>query len=179
MMEVRIKKGDGLKCQYSGNEASVLIKIYEHDAQDSEKSSGWICADALKDAYNMLQAAEGRVEKLKPIAAQAAPQLLTETPTLAPVVETVAKPQAQPEKPKDNPQLMANFQKDLVQLINEPPKSREGEKDGLSEIHVKELIGKYRGAFLDLKGSMWPILNRHIGMTSDRFNFIVDSLNRV
>lgn len=175
-MEIRIKTGENLKCYYTGEESKVLVNLCVDEPTPDQNgnvpavlTTGWIGRKALEDALKLINSVEGVVP--------------------VPVVNQVPTWEAKPQdvksisqnkvaKKPENPEVAREFERSLVELIENPPKARDNEKEGLSELHLRELIGRYVRLFQDPFRGMFPILNNHIGMSQERFQTILEMLNR-
>lgn len=174
-MEIRIKSGDGVRCEYTGQESQVLVRLVaetesrmtndsEHRAND--RDSGWMGRKALESALKILDSMEGRSQTVTSgfIAVQSPPMPMVDVPHgYAPAAPVGV----------DSAQQIAQFEQDLVELVNNPPQSRDGGKPGLSEVHVRDLIFRYRNTFKNPMDSMGPALDAYLQMSRERLSVIM------
>ena len=178
-MEIRIKTGEDLKCSYTGEIASALVNLcYEYPAHDDHANcptthraeTGWMGRRALEQALSILNSVEGRTPQPVMVArgfvAEAGEPIAAGMP-----VVMAARPASV------NPKAMVDaFGREMAALVENPPKTRENEKDGLSEHHIREVMRKYVTSFPDPVGAMAPILNGMIGMPKERVETLVGML---
>ena len=151
-MEIVMKTGKDLKCAYTGVETQVLVTL---KADEGGVSAGQLSEDALVQALNFI-----RAYKQSMGIAQAQPQLLTEVP-VAPVQPVSRSPQFVSQQApvmsapttattttlRDPQPLVEQFARAVVDLANNPPEDNVGKQKGLAEIHVRELISKWKTSF--------------------------------
>ena len=183
-MEVRVKTGESLKCEYTGKEVPALIKIYSHD---EKIESAWMGSEALTDALRILHTIS--VVKV-PVAGVAAVQVPANVvPTVfnsvpIPVPEMVAydsPPQSfrEPQinipgrNPKDPIEMVQQFESAVIELVENPPKTRDNETDGLAETAIRDLIKRFKTSFRN-PNAMFNPLRKHIGMSRERFDTLME-----
>lgn len=174
-MEIRIKTGS-LTCEYTGEEAKVLVKLCDDEKKpggsECVQATAWMGRKALEDALKLIDSIEGVPQKV----------VLTESPQhrlptqvqfdgSSPLMAQSTTSQA--GNTPDSPAVINQFEKSLIELIQNPPKSREGEKDGVSEAHVKDLVSRFRATFQSPVASMFPLLEKHLGMPKERFEMMM------
>jgi len=74
---------------------------------------------------------------------------------------------------KDKPQMIKKFEKELIELIENPPENSKSRSPGVGEIHIRQIVDKWKDTFNNPRSAMFPILNKHLGMESDRFDTIM------
>lgn len=165
-MEIRIKTGTSLKCYYSDEESNVLVKICS-DNDEAAQVTEWIGRKALEDALRLIDSIDGRVKVMTSSYAVIGPT----------VPQDVVSPVVPPKQTisVDPPQLVKQFEVAVRELAENPPKARDGEKDGLSEWHIKDLLKRFKASFQN-PGSMYPPLSRHVGMNRDRFDTLISMI---
>lgn len=174
-MDISLQTGSGLKCPYTGQETDVLVTL-KGDGQEAAKLS----EEALNKALALVRSY--KVMSGNPQAAMAAhaplarnehvnhvPQMGPVAPPVAPVVHA---PLPQQPMGSDNPKLIENFDRELVQLLQNPPDDGQGKQGGLAEVHIRELIKKFKGAFLDPRNMFGP-LNARLGIPKERFDILL------
>lgn len=170
-MEIRLKEGASLRCEITGTEEKALVKL-----QTDSGETPWMGIEALRKAYRILAPIAGEQQDLEPQKKREAEiHLLTDPPQLqAQTAPSVSAP-SQPRKlSQSDIQNLTEFQNQLVDLINDPPPMNDGgSTDGLSEAHIRGLIRDHQGRFQD-PFTLYPILQRHLGMAKDRFQKIVE-----
>ena len=166
-MEIRIKTGKELACDYTDSEAEALVKLFNDDGIGETL---WLSRKALVDALRVLDAIEGRA------VAQPVQQQHHQEPRRQLLVDEVAQeePQKKNRSRPDSPEVVKRFEKAVAELVENPPESKKN--DGtLAEIHIRELIQMHKPVFNDPLGSMFPVLNRYIGMDRNRVELILSS----
>lgn len=179
-MEIRLKEGPDLRCEVSGEAEKALIKL-----QTDKGETPWMGISALKKAYKILAPIAGESAEIVPAPS---PQKLMREPQQrlheaevvdhAPQSLAIATPSQPSQKltPRDTENLRI-FQDELVALIEDPPPMRDGAPaDGLSEAHIRRLIGDHQHRFQD-PITLFPILQRHLGMRRERFLHVLE-MNR-
>lgn len=157
-MEIRIKRGKELVCEYSGEPTEVMVKIIHDDGGGETK---WLSRTALEEALRVISAMDGGS---RPTVAAAAPTMQAAAGVMLP---TPAKVSA-----KDPPELIARFNTALAELVENPPDN--SKQDGsLAEIHVRELIALHLPVFKNPVDSMYPAIAQMLGMPKERFESIV------
>lgn len=180
-MEVRIKTGENLKCEYTNKKSEALVKIYPvNDSQDNGNEStatGWMGKEALYDALNLLNSIDMPKKKDNLLVEQPLP-----IPSQAPHLSSVPSPpvQQQPKSvkfpgvdPKDSIELVKQFESTLVELINNPTAQWRSKTEGLSETEVRDLVTRFKPAFRN-KNAMFTPLKKHLGMEKDRFDILME-----
>ena len=72
---------------------------------------------------------------------------------------------------------LKSFHDQLEDMIENPPPNANGEiSDGISEQHIRRLIGDHQGRFQD-PSALYPILQGRMGMSRERFSQIIE-MNR-
>ena len=162
-METRIRTGENLKCDYTGKEYPALIKIYPEEGGEVKTETGWMGREVLANALGMINS------------------LTTRQPTQAQAMTLVEQPQPQQvanspriigQNVKDSAEVVNAFRTELVKLIADPPKSRDGETAGLGELHVRELVKQFKPTFRNTN-AMFPVLQKELGMDRNRFETII------
>lgn len=171
-MDISLQTGKNLKCPYTGGETDVLVTL----KGDGEVTAGKLSEEALVKGLALVRsykAAMGQATLPDPVVPQ---QVMAPAPAQHHVQASMPTMPAQAPAPqgamRDNPQIISNFEKELVNLIQNPPDDGQGKGNGLSEIHIRELVKKFKGAFLDPKNMFGP-LNRALGMDRDRFDILL------
>ena len=173
-METRIKTGEGLLCEYTGKPSVALVKLSPDGPGGTE--TGWLGEAALMDALRLLHAAGGRNPLVE---AMRNNSVLIPDP---PAGETfgVDRPPPPPPRPgagaMDPPNVIQDFARELHELVENPPKARDNEREGLSETHIRDLIRRHLRNFRNPAVSMFPPLNSAIGMTRERLDVILEAL---
>lgn len=174
-MEFRVKT-DGV-CDYTGDHCPVLVRITDREGRET----GWLSQDALVKALQMISAllpnqrAVPIVEQ-HPIPAKL-PILRKEDPAAAPPQEEEDLPanRYRPPAPHtaelDRPAVEA-FKVACQHLQEDPPPDLRGEKSGVAEIHIRQLVTSYKSRFRD-PANMWPVLNQIFGIPKDRFPLLL------
>lgn len=166
-MDISLQTGEALKCPYTGRDTDVLVTL-KGEGQEAAKLS----EEALTKALALIRSY--KVMSGNPqaaIAAHAAPAAPAQVPH-SPIPQQVHA--AAPTQPmgSDNPKLIENFDKELVNLLQNPPDDGQGKQGGLSEIHIRELVKKFKGAFMEPRNMFGP-LNARLGIDRDRFDILL------
>jgi hypothetical protein len=175
-MEIRLKEGEDLICEVSGAHEKALIKLQAGDKAETP----WMGIEALRKAFKILAPLAG-VEPEPPR------QVITHVEHHHPQPVHQSSPQAMqtisagiPKVSSMTPDMKANlksFHDQLTDMIENPPPNANGEiSDGVSEQHIRRLIGDHQGRFQD-PIALYPILQGLMGMTRDRFQQIIE-MNR-
>lgn len=179
-MEIRIKTGKDLKCAYTGEDCRTLVKICGEDSGAVAFETHWMGRQALHDALKMIDSIEGVQQVVQMPATFAPPFVVTsETPAQNLHMSPPQQPQQAPQNANTSSQdnhVIRDFASALAELVENPPQSRDNGKDGLAEIHVRDLIGKYRGRLTNPLG-LFPVVNKFLGMPRERFDIILSALN--
>lgn len=168
-MEIRIREGENLVCEISGNaENTTLIKMIGLGG-DPAKETPWMGEWALTKALKIIA----------PFAAQPAQPYQNHIAAPQPQIEHQPAPVATARPPMAlTPAVQADlklFEGDLVDMMNDPPAMRDGKPaDGLSEAEIRRLIGDHQNRFQD-PNALFPILRKHLGMEKGRFDMIIES----
>lgn len=152
-MEIRIKKGKDLKCEYTGEDCDVMVKLIHDDGGGETK---WLSRTALEEALKVVGAIDGGGAQALHVHHHA-PNLVAELPKVS---------------AKDPLELIARFEAALNELVENPPDN--SKNDGsLAEIHVRELIALHMPVFKNPVASMYPAIAAALGMPKERFEAIV------
>jgi hypothetical protein len=161
-VELRVRIGDGLVCDYSSQSAPSLVKFVN---ESSGIESGWMSEGALLAGLRMISS----MVQQKPSQEVLRQDILTDSfngsrgeGRRAAAVQT-------------NTAAVAAFAKELVELINDPPRATEKEKEGLSELHIRTLMQSHLPA-VGNRDAMYPVLNQYLGMTKERYDSIIGML---
>lgn len=177
-MEIVMKTGKELNCPYTGSKTDVLVTL---KTDDGAVSSSSLSEDALVQGLNFIRAYKqsmgiplNAVQTIAPAVIQQRAvvtpvipgrQLLTEVPdNTAPIMSGA---------PVDPLPLIEQFAKAVVALVENPPEDQAGKQQGLAEIHIRDLIGKWKTSFRDPMNAMFPILNQAIGMSRERVELLL------
>jgi hypothetical protein len=180
-MEYSLKTGNDLKCDYSGKQSNVLIKFTSEDFG----VTGWFCPEALREAINVVSSLEGVTNPVtqpmpvKRMTAFTKPQnielLAIAEPEFEEEVEEVAAV-IQPKKSAvQDPKILRlqrDFKRACQELIENPPEdSVKGIHDGLSEVHIRELVRDWKGKFADPR-AMYSVLQEMFGIPKERLEWL-------
>jgi len=171
-MEIRLKEGDGLVCEVSGSEEKALIKLQVGDKTETP----WMGVTALQKALKILSplagiAPEPQVQHVMHRAAEPIEESIRHH---SPPSVGVPKLSAMSADMKMN---LKSFHDQLEDMIENPPPNANGEiSDGISEQHIRRLIGDHQGRFQD-PSALYPILQGRMGMSRERFSQIIE-MNR-
>ena len=180
-MEIRIKTGEKLKCEYTGKEYGVLVKIYpttnlRRAGGDVDKGglktvpeTLWLGRDALENALRMIDssATPYSPQPMQPVARPDASGIVA--PIVAPSPRVVG------QNVKDPAEVIDAFRVELLELIKNPPKVRDSEQEGLGELHVIDLIKRFLPTFKN-SNAMLPVLQKELGMDRNRFDIIMNKV---
>lgn len=182
-MEIRIKTGEDLICEYSGKLSEILVKFKAND-QDDGHWTQWASAEALEEVLRFIGGRAAPLPPVQPIWPGAIPpsppyQVSCEQPTH--VGQTVPQGQSGPViigKQPENPAFVKAFNKDLQKVIvdGENATDKEGNpKPEISERHVREVIWRHAGNFRNPVAAMLPSLLKALGkdMTRMRLQDII------
>lgn len=179
-MDIQIRTGEGLQCEYSGAASVALVRVRYADSGNEENApwTDWMGRSALEQAMRMLSVAEGA----------AAPAVLVGAPPHQhlPYVQAAAPPPSAPPvvhqppgwvKPTNPPALMDQFERQLNRLIDrgETEEDEKGNKRGLHEADLRDLISSYVDA-LPNHTQMFAVLRRKMAMERPRFDLLVSSI---
>jgi hypothetical protein len=168
-MEIRLKEGDGLVCEVSGCDERALIKL---QVGDSNNETPWMGVTALQKALKMLAPLAGIAPE--PQVQHVIHRERAESPSANSQPVGVPKLSAMTADMKMN---LKSFHDQLEDMIENPPPNANGEiSDGLSEQHIRRLIGDHQGRFQD-PSALYPILQGRMGMSRERFSQIIE-MNR-
>lgn len=193
-MDARVKSGDSLKCDYTGNDdCGAVVKIY--GANDVE--TGWMSAEVLEHGLKMLQSVQSKNYRasqlegpkiltgqayqpltnhsVKPIDAVGEGVSVALSEPVVPIPKETGVPTPGKAPPKDPPQVVKHFEDDLIELKkNPPPKTANSEPDGtIPEFAIKKIIVKHKDYFKN-PNQMFTPLRKHVGMNRGRFQMILD-----
>jgi hypothetical protein len=178
-MEIIMKTGKDMDCVYTKTKTDVLVTL---KADEGGVSAGLLSEDALVQALNFIRAYKQAMGMASSTAVvQPQRQLLTEVP-MQPAGGVVSRGgDTVPTPPtttmssslKDPMPLVEQFAKAVADLVQNPPEDNVGKQKGLAEIHVRELISKWKTSFRDPVGSMFPVLNQFIGMPKERVEMLL------
>lgn len=169
-MEIRIKTGEALTCEYTGAEHDVLVKLGPDDGATETK---WIGIAALMQAARVI----GSISK------ECQPQIPQQ-----PAAPVASAPQQMPGQVihgasplKDPPEAKDQFEKDLTRFVD-----KESEEDSsaevkpgeerpsyLPEMKLKEYVRSKARTFRNPVAVMLPALAKHVGMGKDRLEHIL------
>jgi len=168
-MEIRLKEGDGLVCEVSGSEEKALIKLQVGDKTETP----WMGVTALQKALKILSPLAG-------IAPEPQVQHVMHRERTAEAPSGNSQPVGVPKlsaMTADMKMNLKSFHDQLEDMIENPPPNANGEiSDGISEQHIRRLIGDHQGRFQD-PSALYPILQGRMGMSRERFSQIVE-MNR-
>lgn len=175
-MEISIKTGDGIRCDYTGEDAKVLVRLEGAHVEDVQfpapikgVRTGWLSRKALEDALRVIGSLDGG-----PSAAQPSPQFHVTAPHQSVAHEPPAVV-PQPQIAPPNMEAVQNLDRELVRMIKQAEQEgpEDGKKKGVREIEIRELIAKHKPVFGSSGAAhMFRVLNHHIGMQRDRFDLI-------
>jgi hypothetical protein len=183
-MEYRVKQGNNLSCEYTGEPAMVLIQLVD----SSGNASSWLSGKALEGALKLVDVLEGNptsyarpkttalaVDGHTYVAEMTAPEVAVQQSTFQP------NPSTNRPRPKFNPdrtsaadnRTIESFDEDCAELVENPPPDAKGQQNGVHESHIRELIGKYKTRVSNSK-ALFPVVNKHFGMAKERFDLLIE-----
>lgn len=173
-MEIRLKEGDGLVCEVSGSDEKALIKLQVGDKTETP----WMGVTALQKALKILSPLAGIVPEPQ------VQHVIHRERASDPIEEGVRhSPPPSAGVPRlsamtaDMKMNLKSFHDQLEDMIENPPPNANGEiSDGISEQHIRRLIGDHQGRFQD-PSALYPILQGRMGMSRERFSQIIE-MNR-
>lgn len=191
-MEIRIKTGEGLVCEYTQVTTNVLVKLLMDGGSDTGErppfftETHWLSRRALEEALKVVGAVDGQGVAAPPPPSTWPKELWAHTRNAqfdddgqpAPWIEA-GQPQVPPPAPratrpqKDPPEAVARFEKALIGLMEDPPSSTRAEDGALKEIHVRELVTLHRSVFQNPVDAMAPVLAKHLGIDRQRVEMMV------
>lgn len=172
-MEIRIRTGQDLACEYTGSQHDVLVKLSPDDGASGGGETMWLGIDALMQAARLI----GSISKECQLPPQMQPQSLA-----------ASQPQQMPGQVihgasplKDPPEAKDQFEKDLTRFVD-----KESEEDSsaevkpgeerpsyLPEMKLKEYVRSKARTFRNPVAVMLPALAKHVGMGKERLEHIL------
>lgn len=190
-MDIQVRTGEGLECEYTGHDAIALVRIkrdWEGEGGTLAGDAGgqwtlWMGRSALEQALRMLGTAENSQAIPFPppaVVAMASAQAHALSSRLEPASTGAPRPPSGPPgwtKPTNPPALMQQFERQLTRLIDrgQTEEDEKGKLRGLVESDLRELVASFVDA-LPNRTQMFGVLRRKIGMEKSRFDLLVSSI---
>lgn len=171
-MEIALKTGEELECDYTGTPVGVLVRL-EGSHPDAPKT-GWLSRKALEDALRVISSLDGGGA---PVARPMAAGAHVGTPA-APAPQEGAAPAVPPNPARPaapNMEVVQNFHREAVRLVKDAEREEpeEGKSKGVREQDLRDLILKFKPVFGSSGAqAAFRVLNLAIGMDRQRFDLI-------
>lgn len=166
-MELKVKTGANLRCGYSNQAATVLVKIC-FDEGGKTTTTEWICREVLESAIRIMDAA-GSVPVAQ-LTEMAAPQHLR----VASVESHHAIMSQKQVVPGGDKLAVEALRVACEELANNPPPNLKGEP-AVTENHIRSVVERFRARFASTR-SMYPVLAEIFGMPRERFEVVIGNL---
>lgn len=155
-MDMMLKTGNDMKCAYTGESSSVFITL----KGDGGVEAGQLSESALTKALAMIRSYKAMVS--------------AGSASVSTVEQPVSRAPVQMERlTQDPPALVQQFATAAAHLMDNPPEDQAGKSGGLAEIHIRELIGKWKTSFAHPKAAMAPVLMNVFGISKERIEILI------
>lgn len=165
-MEIALKTGEELECNYTGSAVGVLVRL--QGSSPDAPQTGWLSRKALEDALRVISSLDGGGAPVVHAVAAGTP-VASARPQQAPV------PTRTPVAPV-NVEVVQNLVREVQKLVSaaEREEPDEGKKKGVKEQDVRELMQKFKPLFPGPSGAQqaFRVFNGTIGMARERFDLI-------